>query len=48
MKGSNIMVEKIKLAQGAGGEQMDRLIKEKILTYGFTSFSPFNRAPVTF
>ncbi len=27
------MVEKIKLAQGAGGEQMDRLIKEKILKY---------------
>ncbi|MCJ7570917.1 MAG: hydrogenase expression/formation protein HypE [Candidatus Thermoplasmatota archaeon] len=27
------MVEKIKLAQGAGGEQMDKLIKEKILKY---------------
>jgi len=27
------MVEKIKLAQGAGGEQMDQLIKEKILKY---------------
>jgi hydrogenase expression/formation protein HypE len=27
------MVEKIKLAQGAGGEQMDRLVKEKILKY---------------
>jgi len=27
------MVEKIKLAQGAGGEVMDKLIKEKILKY---------------
>jgi hydrogenase expression/formation protein HypE len=27
------MVEKIKLAQGAGGEMMDNLIKEKILKY---------------
>lgn len=27
------MVEKIKLAQGAGGQLMDRLIKEKILKY---------------
>jgi hydrogenase expression/formation protein HypE len=27
------MVERIKLEQGAGGEQMDRLIKEKILKY---------------
>jgi hydrogenase expression/formation protein HypE len=27
------MTERIKLAQGAGGEQMDKLIKEKILKY---------------
>jgi len=27
------MVEKIKLAQGAGGQLMDKLIKEKILKY---------------
>ena len=31
------MVDKIKLAHGAGGEQMDRLIKEKILKYFKTS-----------
>ena len=28
-----IMAEKIKLAQGAGGQMMDKLIKEKILKY---------------
>ena len=27
------MVEKIKLAQGAGGQMMDKLIKDKILKY---------------
>ena len=27
------MADKIKLAQGAGGEMMDSLIKEKILKY---------------
>ena len=27
------MAEKIKLAQGAGGQMMDKLIKEKILKY---------------
>ena len=32
------MADKIKLAHGAGGEQMDRLIKEKILKYFKTTF----------
>jgi len=31
--GGLILVEKIKVTQGAGGELMDTLIKEKILKY---------------
>jgi len=41
------MVDKIKLAHGAGGEQMDRLIKEKILKY-FKTSSENVEIPLTF
>jgi len=40
------MVEKIKLAQGAGGELMDNLIKEKILKY-FTKQSKKTEVPLS-
>ncbi|MEA3458906.1 MAG: hydrogenase expression/formation protein HypE [Candidatus Thermoplasmatota archaeon] len=40
------MVEKIKLAQGAGGELMDNLIKEKILKY-FTKQSEQAEVPLS-
>lgn len=41
------MVEKIKLAQGAGGELMDKLIKEKILKYFDTGKYPNVKIPLS-
>lgn len=41
-RGNSIMEEKIKLAHGAGGELMDRLIKEKILKYFLRYFAGGN------
>lgn len=41
------MADKIKLAQGAGGEQMDKLIKEKILKY-FKTESKDVEIPLSF